>query len=122
MAVFARQRFILTKEHVWLLRHANVRWEDCEYGAPAIDCKRPYGNSDVEGDIYKLLNGERMPEHWESVPKETSDYFYKLHKETETALQVVLATGSFEPGEFEAEAYSSRWVRVGTSTPGSEAQ
>lgn len=28
---------------------------DCEYGAIGIDCKRPFGNSDVEGDILEKL-------------------------------------------------------------------
>ena len=32
-----------------------TRWDDCEFGAPAIDCKRPYGNSDVYNDIAKIL-------------------------------------------------------------------
>ena len=31
------KRFTLTEEHLKLLRHANVRWDDCEFGAPAID-------------------------------------------------------------------------------------
>lgn len=44
-------RFALTDQHLTLLRSAYVRWEDCEFGAPAIDYKRPYGNSDVVGDM-----------------------------------------------------------------------
>lgn len=30
---------------------SNLQRSDCEYGAIGVDCKRPFGNSDVEGDI-----------------------------------------------------------------------
>ena len=32
-----------------------VQWRDCEYGAPEINPKRPYGNSSVELDICEIL-------------------------------------------------------------------
>jgi hypothetical protein len=32
-----------------------ITWDDCEFGAPACDCKRPYGNSDVYGDMAEIL-------------------------------------------------------------------
>jgi hypothetical protein len=44
-----------TADHITLIRNAYWRWEDCEHGAPAIDCKRPFGNSDVAGDLAELL-------------------------------------------------------------------
>lgn len=31
---------------------------NCEYGAIGLDCKRPFGNSDVEGDMLELLECE----------------------------------------------------------------
>lgn len=33
----------------------NLQRDDCEYGAIGVDCKRPFGNSDVEGDILEIL-------------------------------------------------------------------
>lgn len=30
---------------------SHLRRDRCEYGGIGIDCKRPFGNSDVEGDI-----------------------------------------------------------------------
>ena len=30
-------------------------WLPWEYGAPGLDPKRPFGNSDVEGDVLELL-------------------------------------------------------------------
>lgn len=34
----------------------NLQRDNCEYGAIGVDCKRPFGNSDVESDILELLN------------------------------------------------------------------
>jgi hypothetical protein len=33
----------------------NLQRDNCEYGGIGIDCKRPFGNSDVEGDILELI-------------------------------------------------------------------
>ena len=27
----------------------------CENGAPTLDCKRPFGNSDIEHDIFEII-------------------------------------------------------------------
>ena len=34
------------------------RHDDCEYGSIGLDCKRPFGNSDVEGDILEIIGVE----------------------------------------------------------------
>lgn len=34
------------------------RHDDCEYGSIGLDCKRPFGNSDVEGDILEIIEVE----------------------------------------------------------------
>lgn len=33
----------------------NLQRDNCEYGGIGIDCKRPFGNSDVEGDVLELI-------------------------------------------------------------------
>lgn len=48
----------ITADHLTLVENLEWLWEDCEYGAPAVDCKRPYGNSDVERDIAEALDWE----------------------------------------------------------------
>ena len=111
-------KFELKPEHVVLLRHASVRWEDCEFGAPAIDCKRPYGNSGVITDIREMFGyvGKECPHCGEIIPNEndpTDDELRKLHKETETALQVVLSSGSFEPGMYVCTDLGKSWTRDG---------
>lgn len=79
--------FTLTKNHMKLLRLANVSWCDDETGAPSIDPKRPYGNSNVELDVAEALGwkiGEELTE-------EQFDRAWEIHQETEKALQIVLS-------------------------------
>ena len=106
------QTFTVTEQHLKLLRRFNVGWQDCETGAPEIDPKRPYGNSAVPEDIHEILTGETIgctdSKREELTVKETEDYM-KLHRETETALQIALSTGQFKAGNYEAEAYSAEW-------------
>lgn len=99
------QRFNLTDKHIKLLRSANISWGDIEYGAPAIDGKRPYGNGDVTGDIVRILFGDLPEETVEAL----REYAHQLHTETQTALQVILSAGSFEPGIYEADKYKNNW-------------
>jgi len=40
-------KFELKQVHLDLFKEMYVDWDDCEFGAPAINPKRPYGNSDV---------------------------------------------------------------------------
>lgn len=106
-------RFTLTEDHVKLLRRANVGWERAEYGAPGIDPKRPYGNGDVTQDLMEIL-GWDIPadDDWNGPGLEVCEALRRLHVETETALQIVLATGSFEPGVYVAEPYNTMsWRR-----------
>jgi hypothetical protein len=114
-----KMKFTLTKEHLKLLRRMNVYWEDsCYEGAPAIDQKRPYGNSDVISDIAEIIGVEKVEADDGEffLPKGTRDKCEKLHTETERALQVVLASGSFEPGEYQCDQYHSNWEKF-TTTP-----
>jgi hypothetical protein len=130
------KNFTLTENHLKLLRRMNVSYnEDCEYGAPEIDPKRPYGNSNVEQDIIEILGMKELREgvfefdfngkKWllkgedkyniEFVGPEDEklvEQLQKLHRETETALQIVLSTGSFKPGKYKEKDYGD-WVYVG---------
>jgi hypothetical protein len=109
------RRFTLKPEHVKLLRRANVGWEDGEAGAPGLDTKRPYGNSDVFRDMYEIL-GEKMigwgQDGWECWREANEKRMLALHRETESALSVILRAGSFEPGEYEADDSRDNWQRV----------
>jgi len=109
------REFILREEHLKLLRRAIIRWEDCEFGAPAIDCKRPYGNSDVESDILEILKVKPAFTHRDGTYEysdEQEEYARILHKETEIALQIILIIGKFEAGYYQADDYKNDWKLV----------
>jgi hypothetical protein len=105
--------FTLTKEHIKLVRKFYVTWWECETGAPAIDPKRPYGNSDVAWDVAEILGFPVTEEDGYMSPDQEASLL-KIHEETQTALQIVLSCGTFEPGVFElSERYTRRsWKRV----------
>ena len=107
--------FTVTDEHLRLLRRAYITWDDVEFGAPGTDPKRPYGNSNVYGDIAEILD---VPESkWADEdlnPLLDAEWrFLRLHVETAIALQIALATGEFRTGRYvrSAEWDSSRWRR-----------
>lgn len=107
--------FTITEEHLKLLSHMYVGWQDCEYGAPEIDPKRPYGNSFVEADIGEIL--EEEPEGNDGYEPVYSgcqrERFATLHMETQTALQICLKHLKFETGTYRRiDRYSDDWVKV----------
>lgn len=113
-------RFELTENHITLLRNMYFEYaDDCETGAPVADCKRPYGNSNVAMDIYEILYNKEFDlyddetddycEEWEEIRNELME----LHYGTANALQIILATKSFEPGIYERERGSEfSWKKV----------
>ncbi len=94
------EKFTITQDHIKLLQRMCVSWWGCEFGAPSIDCKRPYGNSDVISDICKILG-------WDydlNDPRSDSviAHAMKIHREMETVLQIiVLRTAPLLAGDYE---------------------
>lgn len=102
--------FTVTEEHIKLLRNAYVGWDDCEYGAPQINPKRPYGNSDVEEDVAELLGIKAEGHEWgEKLSTKQSRYCRAIHEETRKALQIFLSTGEMKAGKYMLEGYSNKW-------------
>jgi len=76
--------------HLKLLRNMNVRWGTVECGAPEVDNKRPYGNSDVVDDVREITE----------MLDAKSDWCLRVHRETEAVLQVFLRNnGDLSPGD-----------------------
>jgi hypothetical protein len=113
--------FVLTPEHIKLLQRLTVYWRvnPDGYGAPTVDVIRPYGNSDIHGDIAELL-GLPQPD-WEAGATYSPDQIVLMdtfHRETEFALQVVLQTGQFQPGLYVRRWYTN-WILVVAGAPDS---
>lgn len=109
--------FVLTDAHIKLLRAANVGWWNCDFGAPCIDPKRPYGNSGTTSIIRDIIRTVGLPD--DVLVDENGDHhpvitaaMERLHAETKTALQIVLAAGSFEPGTYQADDSRANWRKV----------
>ncbi len=95
-------RFTVTEAHLKLARRMYVRWDgSIEYGAPAVDPKRPYGNSDVEGDMRHILGLDE--------DAETEGALRELHEQMTTVLQIALRTGQFGAGEYVTDPYRRNW-------------
>jgi hypothetical protein len=104
------EHFTVTEKHIKLLRAAQVSWCGDEFGAPAIDPRRPYGNSNVYGDMLYILHGERAGDN-DTYGELLLEQFNTLHQQTKIALQIFLATGVMEPGEYVTTRYTTRWRR-----------
>ena len=111
------REFTVTEDHLKLLRHAHLYWDyDEGYGAPAINPKRPYGNSYVERDIAEILEAPDSDWEWEDGAKahptqEAEERFTRLHVETMIVLHIALATGEFRPGSYIRDEIIG-WIRV----------
>jgi hypothetical protein len=108
------KHFKLTEEHIKLLQRAYVYQEQCEWGLICVDGKRPFGNGDIAEDMAEILGLELFEDAWgeKHFNKEQHALLLRLFSELGTALQVVLRTLSFEPGEYEADRYDTNWRRV----------
>ena len=105
-------RFSLTEAHIKLLQSAYVEFDDsCEAGGFASNMKRPYGNSDYLHDIALIIG--LMTDRNQEMTDEQEELCERYHRETATALRVILATKSFEPGVYAKEKnYGNDWKRV----------
>lgn len=55
------------------------RQDDCEYGSIGLDCKRPFGNSDVEGDILEIIGATPEGDGDEGFTDEQRQYAADLY-------------------------------------------
>jgi len=126
-------KFTITENHIKLLKHLVVGWYDCEFGAPCIDPKRPYGNSDVIDDIAEIIgikkdkntiNYDEVESHeYEDIKDyfseaEWKDEVYnnlnKLHKEMQIVLQIIFTLEKIEIGDYlkEDEYNYQSWKKL----------
>ena len=111
----AKREFILKEDHLTLLKHACVSNISCEFGAPGIDCKRPFGNSDVIGDMIDIMgiDAERDDDSWR-YPEDVEGELMELYSELETALRVIFKNlPNVRLGKYVSEDYfGEEWAFV----------
>ncbi len=118
-------QFEIKPNHLKLLRAAVVAWSSQWngelFGAPTIDPRRPYGDADVYRSMVRILD---WPMPWKSgtkkwdietdeIPDDQVNLLEALHQETEIALRICLARGSFETGKFIWPEPGEPWKMVG---------
>jgi hypothetical protein len=129
--------FEVKKEHLALLKNMSVGWQNCEFGAPEIDPKRPYGNSNVLQDMIEIFGVKEINEelfYFElfgeqfkiigedkfNLELEGQDTLIRvlneLHRETETVLQIALQTGMFKEGKYKIKKYGTDWEYIGVTS------
>ncbi len=108
-----QKRFIVTEEHLKLLPHLWFNYDDwTEFGAPAVDPKRPYGNSDVYNDLAEHLGIERELDEWDEereLTDEEQDRLLKLHQEMTSVLNIMVRNNGVRVGEYVADRYNVDW-------------
>ena len=106
-------QFDVTQDHLRLLRRMNASWWDCEWGAPGIDPKRPYGNGDVVRDIGTILDWPFVEtEDGLAIPPGMRVKALTIHREMETVLQILVAVDHLCVGSYVADQYRRNWRQV----------
>lgn len=103
--------FEVCEEHIKLLKNMYTSWNYSYFGSPAIDPKRPFGDSLLFESMAKILGIKGEIEDyrdWELSRKQT-DELLKLYQEMETVLQILLFNCSIKPGIYENVGYSNEW-------------
>lgn len=61
----------------------NLQIDNCEYGGIGVDSKRPFGNSDVEGDILEMIDCEPQGDDGEDAcwSSDQREYASRLYRE-----------------------------------------
>lgn len=91
------ERFTVLPIHLKLIKRFYTSWNSFEFGAPTIDPKRPFGNSDVKND-FENITGEKFDNN--------------IYHDLETCLQILTRNLHIEEGTYEKCGYGIDWVKV----------
>lgn len=110
------KHFVLKKEHLKLLQNMWIDFDEFNYyGAPHVNEKRPYGNSDVYMDVAEIVGIPFDDDYGDKYLSEDNHKdAQRWHAETGSAVWIVLQNaGNTVPlGIWEQEDYF-KWVYIG---------
>jgi len=73
----------ITESHIKLINRMRIGWEVVNgVGAPIVEGKRPYGNSDIAYDVLEIIG---IP--YDGGNEALEEFALRLHRETEEVLQ-----------------------------------
>lgn len=114
MVLMSIKTFTVTEQHCKLYARLHFYVSDTDYGDWIVtNAKRPFGNSNVYGDMAEILEIEQPD--WESGEQwsdEQERVFDELYIDLATVCEIASRVGYCYPGEYEAESYSTRWRAV----------
>lgn len=113
-----QEYYKLTAEQISLIRHLHINSDDGSClgyeGGACVNSKRPFGNSNVEYDVYEIIDPrpydvmteednkaydeEEDDEAFEDFQDKQREIYDRWYPTLPGALQVILSSGSFEPG------------------------
>lgn len=100
-----KKRFEVTIEHILLLQHFNIVWQDINYGVPTVSAPEPYGSQDVYTDMEEILgvDPDRDGHH---------EQLEKLHRDMEIVLQILIhnCRRGIKQGKY--ELYQDLWRKI----------
>lgn len=115
---FRGLEFTITEDHLKLLKRAC--WEsneECEFGSVALDCKRPFGNSDVYGDMHEILKDGARRTDGEFSDEVIQKYNHLFFQELPVVLEIICVTGSVQIGTYRRpDEYRHQWKLVNPTT------
>lgn len=98
------QNFIVTKNHLKLLKNLKFSWNDTEFGAPTVDPERPFGSRTVYPDMAKILGIRFIGiEEDEKKYQRLLENLEKGYGELQTCLEILCQNFSIEEGEYFAQ-------------------
>lgn len=105
--------FELKPEHIKIMTDLNFRIsiliDSEDRYRPAIDVKRPFGNSGSTTNVCEIM-GWHCDEESGEYAAEDIEKAEMLIIELPVALQIVMQNHTFEPGEYEVGEYSSAYL------------
>lgn len=109
------RELLVTENHLRLLKNLYIGWDDTEFGAPCIDPKRPFGNSNVFSDMaeilgFELADDEKQPDLY----RKQCDSLLKGYYELQDCLQILCTNLKLESGKYvlENEYDVKNWRKV----------
>jgi len=109
-----KKKITIKAEHILLLKNMSIDWQDCEYGAPEVNPKRPYGNSSGSADVCRVLGWVKNPDYDEWSKTQLADA-RMLHEEMLYVLKVLCQNpNGIEMGATHENMskYGNDWRRV----------
>lgn len=108
--------FRITEDHLKLLNRTFWEFIKEPYGGhTSMNYKRPYGNSDVLGDVCEIIGSEPFVDHNGEKHYSSSQYEYakKIHSEMPIVLTIISKTQTVYAGTYECvEDHGNKWVLV----------